>query len=69
MATRGVDALISDLLVKAGITEVRPLSEMQILGKMHSGQERKAVHRAYGLRKSLLTALTENGVDPMYLKC
>jgi integrase len=33
-----------------------------------SGSERKAVHRAHGLRKYLLTALAEADVDPQYRK-
>jgi integrase len=68
LATRGIGAIISSLLIRAGIIEVRPRTELQILGKQSTGSERKAVHRAHGLRKYLLTALTEAEVDPQYRK-
>ena len=68
LATRGIGAIISSLLIRAGIIEVRPRTELQILGKQTTGSERKAVHRAHGLRKYLLTALTEAEVDPQYRK-
>jgi integrase len=74
LAIRGIGAIISNLLVSAGIVKVRSCSaaELQNLGgnKYNSGggSVRKSVRRAHGFRKYLLTALTEVGIDPQYRK-
>ena len=75
LAIRGIGAIISNLLVSAGIVKVRSRSaaELQKLcgsNKYNSGggSVRKSVRRAHGFRKYLLTALTEVGIDPQYRK-
>jgi integrase len=75
LAIRGIGAIISNLLVSAGIVKVRSRSaaELQKLcgsNKYNSGGGlvRKSVRRAHGFRKYLLTALTEVGIDPQYRK-
>jgi integrase len=75
LAIRSIGSILSNLLVKAGIVKIRSRAELQqqqkICSKHHNssnGSERKAVHRAHGLRKYLLTALAEADVDPQYRK-
>jgi integrase len=68
LAIRAIGAIISNLLVRSDIVKIRSLSELKMLGKHSGGSERKNVKRAHGLRKFLLTALTEAEVDPLYRK-
>ena len=72
LAIRGIGAIISNLLVRAGIVKIRSRSaaELQKLGKYNSGggSVRKPVRRAHGMRKYLMTALAEVQVDPQYRK-
>jgi integrase len=68
LSSRGIGAIITNLLIRSGILEIITFSELQALGKHSVGSERKDVRRAHGLRKYLLTALTEAEVDPQYRK-
>ena len=50
VATDGIGAIITTLLLKSGVTNITSRSKLQELGKF-KGSVRKAVKRAHGLRK------------------
>jgi len=66
LGTRGVDAVMSSLLLKAGLTTTVSCKKLNSTGG--GGTIRKVVKRSHGMRKFLLTALTEVGIDPQYRK-
>ena len=57
-----------NLLLKAGLTTTVTCKKNNLNSTGGGGTIRKVVKRSHGMRKFLLTALTEVGVDPQYRK-
>jgi integrase len=63
--TRGMGEIISNLLLKSGITKTTSYIELEKTGTKYRGSERKSIKRAHGMRKFNLTSLVSAGVNPI----
>jgi integrase len=63
--TRGMGEIISNLLLKSGITKTTSYIELEKTGTKYRGSERKSIKRAHGMRKFNLTSLVSADVNPI----
>ena len=66
LTTYGIGGILSNLMIKSEINGgITPYLKLEALGQKQRGSERKAVKRAHGLRKYVLTSLTNAQIDPV----
>jgi hypothetical protein len=66
LTTYGIGGILSNLMIKSEINGgITPYLKLEALGQRQRGSERKAVKRSHGLRKYVLTTLTNTQIDPV----